>query len=445
MKICAELRHIWRVVVYLLYDLILFCSALLLVPYYLIRGIRQGKVRRGIRERLSFYAAGRLDLLQGRQGVIWVHAVSVGETKAAIPLLKALKDAHPDKALVLSNVTETGHAVAQDIPEVDICLFFPFDLSWVVRRVFRQVKPSLMVIVETEIWPNFVRIARESGVPVMLVNGRISDRSYPRYLFVRRLLEPVLRQFSAFCMQTSVDAQRIRELGADPAVTSVSGNLKFDMVIEPQQKGRAEQLRQRFQLPGEALVWVAGSTHAGEEEMVADSFRYLLNHDCPCVLVLAPRHPGRCRTVRDVLEKMGFRVVLRSQVDEVDEPLQAGEILLVDTIGELVKFYALADVVFVGGSLVETGGHNILEASALAKPVVFGPHMTNFKEISSLVLNSGGGIQVADAAALSDALHSLLSDPAARKSLGEKGFALVEKNTGATRRTLDVIDGFLNT
>ena len=429
---------------YLLYDLILFCSALLLIPYYLLRGIRQGKVRRGIRERLSFYAAGRLDVLQGREGVVWVHAVSVGETKAAIPLLKALKKAHPDKALILSNVTETGHAVARDIPEIDICLFFPFDLSWVVRRVFRQVRPSLMVIVETEIWPNFVRVAHESGVPVVLVNGRISDRSYPRYLFGRRLLEPVLRQFSAFCMQTEIDGQRVRELGAYPATTNVTGNLKFDMVVDPQHMANTEQLRQRFHIPSDLSVWAAGSTHTGEDEDVTQAFSNVLEEGGECLLILAPRHPERCRTVRDMLEKRGFQVVLRSQIDEVDAPLQSGYILLIDTIGELVKFYALADLVFVGGSLVEVGGHNILEASALGKPVLFGPHMANFKEISSQILGAGGGLQVPDAAGLAAAVKELLANPAKRQQYGAKGLALVEKNTGATQRTLEVLESFLN-
>ncbi len=194
---------------YLLYDVILLASALVLIPYFMVRGLGQGKIRRGIRERLGIYGAERLGQLQGRQ-VIWVHAVSVGETRAALPLLREIRRAYPDCALVVSNVTETGHAVAGHIPEVDLCLFFPFDLSWVVRSVLRQVRPALIVIVETEIWPNFVRLARRAKVPVVLVNGRISDRSFPRYRMGRFLVRPVLEHFSAFCMQSELDAQRIR-------------------------------------------------------------------------------------------------------------------------------------------------------------------------------------------------------------------------------------------
>src|SRR5512139_1043493 len=214
--------------IYLLYDLLLCLSALVLVPYYLLRGARYGKTRRGIRARLGSYRKGFVDDLRGRR-VIWVHAVSVGETRAAAPLFKAIRSRYPDAALLLSHVTETGREVALQIPEADHCIFFPFDLSWVVRRVLRRIRPAVVILMETEIWPNFVHAAHLQGVPVILVNGRISDRSLPRYRMAGKLLQPVLAQISAFCMQTAQDARRIRLLGAFPEQIQVSGNLKFDM------------------------------------------------------------------------------------------------------------------------------------------------------------------------------------------------------------------------
>jgi len=424
--------------VYLLYDLILLVAAAFLIPWFLLRGLRHGKVRRGIRERLGIYEAGRLAPLAGRK-VIWVHAVSVGETRAAIPLVRALKAAYPQNALVLSNVTETGHAIAGGIKEVDLCIFFPFDLSWVVRRVLVRIKPSLIVIVETEIWPNFVRLAHQSGIPVLLVNGRISDRSYPRYRRARWLFRPILEQFSAFCMQTVQDAERIRGMGAPPERVEVTRNLKFDMQTTLPDPTAAASLRQSLGLPERASIWVAGSTHAGEEEVVLDVYRQLVEEGRDLVLVLVPRHPERCRGIGEMLSGRGITFVRRTAAGSSARPLAPGEVLLVDTVGEMLKLYAVADLVFVGGSLVAVGGHNILEASLLKKPVIFGTYMHNFKEISELLLKVGGGIQVASSAELVAAVRRLLDNDAEGRRMGERGHALLEANAGATEHTLAVI------
>ncbi|PLX85971.1 MAG: 3-deoxy-D-manno-octulosonic acid transferase [Desulfuromonas sp.] len=424
--------------VYLLYDLILLFSALFLIPYYLLRGLRRGKVRRGIRERLGFFLPGQLDLLEGRT-VFWVHAVSVGETRAAIPLLKALKAAYPDCALVLSNVTETGQAVAREIAEADLCLFFPFDLSWVVRRVLRRVRPSLAVIVETEIWPNFVRMAHKEGIPVALVNGRISDRSFPRYRMARTFLRPVLEQFSVLCMQTEQDAERIVALGARQERVEVTRNLKFDMQAAVPDEAAAAGLKAAFRVPQDALVWVAGSTHAGEEEDVVSVFRELAAEEaerCGLVLVLVPRHPERCGSVGDLLQDQDVPFVLRSEVEALPRALAAGEVLLVDSVGEMLKFIAVADLVFVGGSLVPVGGHNVLEAGLLGKPVVFGPHMNNFREIAHLVLQAQGGLCVDDRAGLKRAVRTLLDREDMRLAMGKGGQDLVRQHAGATEATL---------
>lgn len=427
---------------YLLYDLILLVAAAVLIPWYLLRGLRHGKVRRGIRERLGLYEDGRLASLAGRE-VIWVHAVSVGETRAAIPLLRALKAAYPQSALVLSSVTETGHAIASGINDADLCLFFPFDLSWVVRRALTQVKPALIVIVETEIWPNFVRLAHQSGIPVLLVNGRISDRSYPRYRRVRWLLRPVLEQFSAFCMQTDQDAERIRGIGAPPERVEVTRNLKFDMQTTVPNPAAAASLRQSLRLPDRASIWVAGSTHAGEEEVVLEVYQRLLREGRALVLVLVPRHPERCRGVGEMLSGQGVPFVLRTAVESSSRLLAPGGVLLVDTVGEMLKLYTVADLVFVGGSLIAVGGHNVLEASLLKKPVIFGSYMHNFKEISQLLLAAGGGIQVADPTELTTAVRRLLDNHEEACRMGERGHALLEANAGATEHTLVVIKRLL--
>lgn len=428
--------------VYLLYDLILCLSALILVPYYLVRGLRYGKTRRGIRERLGSYSRGFVDSLRGRN-VIWVHAVSVGETRAVTPLIRALRERYPDAVLLLSHVTETGREVALQVAEADHCIFFPFDLSWVARRVLRRISPAVVVLMETEIWPNFVRAAHRQGVPVILVNGRISDRSLPRYRMGGRLLRPILAEVTAFCMQTAQDARRIRLLGASPEQIMVSGNLKFDMPEPPDGSLSREDLLRKFRLPADSLIWVAGSTHAGEEKAVAEVYRQLLENHPRLFLVLVPRRPERVRQVSEELTRMNLRHVLRTAVEAESAMMAPGEVLLVDTIGEMLTFYALADIVFVGGSLVASGGHNILEASLLSKPVVYGPHMQNFKEIAGLVRKAQGGLAVADRDDLYHQLRLLIENPAERQRLGKNGYNLLLQNRGATERTLAVIDRHL--
>lgn len=429
----------WVIMIYLLYDLLLCLSALVLVPYYLLRGVRYGKTRRGIRERLGSYSKGLIAALRGRQ-VIWVHAVSVGETRAAAPLFKAIRQRYPEAVLLLSHVTETGREVALKVAEADHCIFFPFDLSWLVRRSLRRIRPAVVILVETEIWPNFVRAARRQGIPVILVNGRISDRSLPRYRLAGSILQQVLAGVSAFCMQTAQDARRIRLLGAAPEQILVTGNLKFDMPAPPAALAAQADLLEQFRLPLNALVWVAGSTHPGEEEAVAEVYRQLLPRHPNLFLVLVPRHPERVRQVRDELAKRNLQVTLRSALQGRQRALCPGEVLLVDTLGEMLTFYAMADVVFVGGSLVPVGGHNILEASLLSKPVLFGPHMQNFKEIAGLIRKAEGGLVVADRDDLYHQLRLLIENPAERRRLGENGYNLLQQNRGATERTLAEID-----
>ena len=427
---------------YLLYDFILLLAALVLIPSYYFKGIRTGSFRRGMKERLGFLAPGRLERLDGKQ-VFWIHAVSVGETRAALPLVKALKKTYPEVALLVTNVTETGHEIASRIKEVDCCLFFPYDFSLVVRRVLKQVHPALIIIVETEIWPNFIRLASREDISVVLVNGRISDRSYPRYQWIKIFIRPLLAQFSALCMQTAEDARRLRMLGAPAARVQVSGNVKFDLDIAFHNAPTALQLKKRYHLPASELIWVAGSTHAGEEEAVVDVYQQLANRKTPLRLVLVPRHPERCSAVGKMLAARHIPFSRRSDLTSMDTLLASDMVLLVDTVGELQQLYMVADMVFVGGSLVPVGGHNILEASAVHKPVVFGPFMHNFREISRMLLAAGGGVMISGKKELKEVMERLLVDENLRLSMGSKGYALIQKNVGATAFTLEMIENVL--
>lgn len=422
--------------VYLLYDIVVWLTALFLVPCYLLRGLLQGKVRRGIRERLGFFANDRFTGYDERQ-VFWIHAVSVGETRAAIPLIKALRSQYPQAVLLLSNVTETGHAIAQGVKEVDERLFFPLDASWVVRRVLQRVKPDHVLIVETELWPNFIRQCHRLQIPIQLVNGRISDRSFPRYRRVKPLLQPLLEQLTGYCMQSQMDAERIAQLGAPSELITVTGNLKFDMESTLPPDLSPQQLRSEFGLDLQSKIWVAGSTHSGEEEQVVAAYQRLLETHSDLLLILVPRHPERCKSVSDLLTNATLPWRLRSQHSE--QPLSHGGVLLVDTIGEMLKFYHMAELVFVGGSLVPTGGHNILEASLLRKAVVFGEHMHNFREIAALIEKAQGAGRVSDGDALFDLVDSLLRTPEKCQQMGEKSWSLLQENAGASHKTLNEI------
>jgi 3-deoxy-D-manno-octulosonic-acid transferase len=422
--------------VYLLYNLLLLLSALFLVPYYLLRGLRYGKSRRGIRERLGYYSPEQLADFK-KKPIIWIHAVSVGETRAAMPLLKQIRLNYPDFQILVSNVTETGHAIALEDKEIDLCLFFPFDFSWAVRRALNTVNPELIIIVETEIWPNFTRQAHQLGIPLILVNGRISDRSFPRYRAARFLLQPILDRFSAFCMQSQTDAERISALGAPDGRVENTGNLKFDHDLKDVTEEEIQQKKNQYRLPEQVAILVAGSTHDGEEKQLLAAFRQISAQiDQDLILILIPRHPERKREVQSLLKDSKFNYRLRSSLQEGDHLLSPGDVLLVDTLGEVLDFYSVADLVFVGGSLVPIGGHNLLEAALLSKPVLFGPYIHNFKEISAKLIRAGAGVRVANEQALVRQSIIMLNDLARCRAMGQAGSSLIKENAGTTERTM---------
>jgi len=422
-------------VLFLLYDLFITLTAALWLPVLLLRCLVRGRPRAGLLERMGGIAPNKLARVAGRQ-VIWIHAVSVGETRAAVPLLQALRAEFPASALVLTNTTETGHGVAANLGLADLCLYFPFDFSWAIRRYLRSLDPALILVIETEIWPNLTRQARQRGIPLLLVNGRLSDRSFPRYHRLKRLLQPILRRFSHFCMQSQLDTERMLALGAPAERVEHTGNLKFDYPAHPPAPERVRELQQRYRIAADVPVWVAGSTHKGEEMLLARVFRRLLLAERQLVLVLVPRHPERCGEVEEVLRRYGFPYRRRSTLTADTPQFAPGEVLLVDTIGELTDLYAAADLIFVGGSLVPVGGHNLLEPAALQKPGLWGPHMHNFRDISRLLQQQGGGRQVAQVDELYDAVRELLDRPEEGRRMGAAAAELLSLHAGATERVM---------
>jgi len=422
----------------LLYNFLLVLILPALVPYHLYRSLSRGR-RSALRERLGLFTPAELDALGGGAGTILVHAVSVGETIAALPLLKGLRARFPDKRLIISNVTETGRSVALNSGAADLCIYFPFDYPFAVRSVLEKTRPDLVVIMETEIWPNFIKAARGMGIPVVLANGRISDRSLSRYLRFSWFFRPVLQNLSALCMQTREDASRIESIGAAPGTVHVAGNLKYDIPVRQLTNEQVASLKVGYAIPHDALVFTAASTHEGEEVQVIAAYRALLASEGASFMILAPRHPERAPGVAELLKKAGIPFRLRSQLDASQPPLAAGEVLLLDTVGELATLYGASDLVFVGGSLVATGGHNPLEPAACGVPVLFGPHMENFREIAALFLHHGAGVQVPDGAGLASQLLLLARDAAARDEIGRRGTGILQESAGATGRHIEVM------
>jgi len=423
--------------VHFLYSLILTAGFVLALPWFLWKGRSTGKYLRTFRERM-----GRLPVYINVDGdrSIWIHAVSVGEVLAARPLVPALRERFPGHRLFLSTTTMTGNAVAKkSVRGVDGLFYAPLDFPRPVRRVFDVLNPSLLVLVETELWPNLIHEARRRGTRVALANGRISARSFPRYLRVRRLVGAVLSEIDLFLMQGETHAERIRAMGAPADRVHVAGNLKFD-AVEP---GKLPERLVRLIHGGAAHrpLWVAGSTVGGEEELVLSAFHHVRERVPQARLLVAPRHPERFSAVPALVEAAGFRCLRRSALDP--GAWRDGEVLLLDSLGELAQVYALASVVFVGGSLVPSGGHNILEPAVAGKPVVVGPHMENFQEIADQFRSESALVQVASADELASEISALLLDEERRRGLGDRARELVDRNRGALRRTTDALSSLL--
>jgi 3-deoxy-D-manno-octulosonic-acid transferase len=427
---------------YSIYNVVSIFLILPVMAYHYYRSVSRGRAP-AFAERFGLFSKESLKVLNGRP-VIWLHAVSVGESIAARPLLKSLRSRYPDHAIVVSNTTETGRGIAAGFAEQDLCIYFPFDFLPAVYAALNSIKPQIVIIMETEIWPNFTREAARRSIPVLLANGRISDRSYSRYLTFSWFFRHSLQLFSQLCMQTQIDRERIVAIGAPPERTVVSGNLKYDIPYHQVTGEERTALRRQYGIPLEALVVVAGSTHSGEDEHIVAAYRSLLGEGAPLFLVLVPRHPERSETVARLLEREHLAYQRQSAVNlNAAAGFSGGEVLLVDTVGQLMKMYALADLAFVGGSLVPTGGHNLLEPASVGIPTVFGPHMTNFREIAGLVLHYGAGIQIEGADQLADTWRTLIASVELRQVLGQNGLKLMRDKSGATQQHMDVVGRYL--
>ena len=452
---------------YFIYSLLMGLAALLLTPYWVVKGLRHGKYFSNLRERLRFSFPALDKLPSSRAGAIWIHAVSVGEVLSGLTLARQLKAAYPDRPLIVCTTTITGQTLARErLPFADAIIYFPLDWSFCVRRAFEAVRPSLVLVLETEIWPNFMREAGCRKVPVLFVSGRISDRSFARYekflgafgFFLRPFLKDALSHASAFLMQSDKDAERIRALGAPRDRVIVSGNLKYDSEL-PAPTPISNWLEAEVQRSGRSPVIVAGSVVATEEPLALIAFGTLQGEYRNALLVLAPRKPEQFAAAAEFIEESHRKFIRRSALP-IPSPAQSEgganghsgnsaipsdvTVLLLDSIGELASVYRLADGAFVGGSLVPSGGHNILEPAAFGKVPVFGPSMENFAEIASRFVAAGAAIQVESPEDVGVAWIELLRSPQRMKEMSDKARNLVEGSRGATERALEKIAMHLN-
>jgi len=421
---------------FIIYDLIFLICALLYLPAYLLKK----KMHRGFLMRLGILPKG-LNL----DRPIWVHAVSVGEAMAIRGLLEGLRKAYPGKKLVLSTVTATGNRIAKSIAcEGDFVTYLPLDLGFIVRKTIAKIKPSLFIIAETEIWPNLIASLDRRDIPVIIVNGRISDRSFQGYMAIKFFLRHVLNKVSLFCVQSERDSRRLIDMGVSADKVAVAGNMKFDTAdyMDIRLTNRAD-LRTELLLDPEDKLIIAGSTHHGEEEIILSAYEKLLPDFSGLRLLIAPRHPERADEIAVMISKSGFRPAYISRPAAKCGVCIRPPVFILDTIGKLMDFYGIADIVFVGGSLIEKGGHNILEPASLAKPILFGPQMFNFRDIADLFLENDACILVRNEEEIRKAIMDLLGNPAKMATLGQKAKGLIVQNQGATRRTLELISQYV--
>ena len=422
---------------YLLYSALLAVGMVLAAPFWLWQMLRHGKYRKGFGERW-----GRVPPRVTQQATwptIWVHAVSVGEVLAVQGLIGELRRRFSGHRVVVSTTTDTGQKLARDRFGEENVFYFPLDFAFAIRPYMKSLRPQLVILAETEFWPNFLRLSHASGTRVAVVNARISDHSLQGYRRFRALLRRALRNIDLFLTQTEEDQRRLREVGAPAERVHVSGNLKFD-VPEPAATAIVSELKTVLARENAGPVLICGSTVEGEELLLAPVFAALCQQNPRTVVLLAPRHPERFDAVADLLQKQGVRFIRRSQWR--GETI-AGTVLLLDTIGELSALYSLADVAFVGGSLVPRGGHNILEPARYGAAIVVGPHTENFRDIVEL-FRAHDAVKITNATQLEKDLSQLMSDSSVRKALGTRGREVLQGQTGATERTVSALAELLH-
>ena len=424
---------------YILYNLI-FCAAVVLVmPYFLYRFLTEKGFKRRFRQNLGFISDEEIAAVAGKE-CIWIHGASVGEIVATSPLVKEIRKAMPEAKILVSSVTTSGYDMAhQIIPEADAIIYFPLDLPFISESYVKRIMPRVFLPVETELWPNFLRAVRMRKIPVMMVNGRISEKSVKTYRYLYGILEDMLGSVSRFCMQSTIDAEYISHLGADKRKILVTGNTKFDQTyaeVTPEDLARyKEELGIKDSFP----VIVAGSTHPTEEKALFEAFQEVRKVYPDARLVIAPRKIARAEEIAKLGRQYGLETGLRSRLLQVEGERPQDQLLLIDTIGELGRIYAVGDVVFVGGSLIKHGGHNVLEPAAHGKPILVGPSMSNFKDSFALLKKSGSCRQVKDEKELASEILEIVGNDELREKMGKASLQVIKENRGAAVRSIEYL------
>jgi len=428
---------------FFLYNAVLIILIILLSPMICIILLLRRKYRCGFLQKIGFlpwtHVTGKL-----QSKPIWVHAVSVGEVMATIPLIKEIKKCYPHIPVVLSTVTETGHFTAQrNAKGFDHVLYFPFDFPWIVKKAISNIQPLMFLTLETEIWPNFLRELKRQGIPSMMVSGRISQNSFRSYFFFRVFFKKVLSMISFFCMQTEMDRKRILDIGADHKKTIVTGSIKFDQQLPAITVEENEEIYRALNLKPEQNIFIAGSTHKGEEELIVSVFQELKNKVPDLIMILAPRHPERFEDVALLLKQTCVDFIRKTEL--ASKPgYNLPPVILLDTIGELSKIYSIGTIIYIGGSLVPVGGHNVLEPAVFSKPVIFGNYMGNFSEIASILIEKDAAIRVSNRDEFAEQALALLNNKAHCRQIGESAFAVIRENSGAVKRSVDILQQFLD-
>ncbi len=409
-----------------LYTFLLYVLAPLLVLRLLWRGLRAPAYWRRWPERFGWIA-------RASDNCLWVHAVSVGEVQAAVPLVKVLRARYPQWRIVVTTMTPTGAERVQAALQQDVSHYYlPYDLPGAVRRFVWCLRPRLLIIMETELWPNLIHYCHAQNLPIVLANARLSVRSAARYRRVKRLTSEMLTKITVIAAQTQADAARFIELGASPASVRITGNIKYDMKLSASLREQAEVLRRSWGV--ERAVWIAASTHEGEEQQILDAYAAVRRELPNALLVIVPRHPERFAKIVALCQRQGYSIVRRSEQRACDA---ATEIVIGDSMGELNLFYAASDIAFVGGSLVATGGHNLIEPAAQGVAIITGPHTFNFSEVAEQLCDAGAAVRIHNTQELGDTVTMYLRDANLRYQTGQKGKQLVERNRGALDALLE--------
>ncbi|MBI5193169.1 MAG: 3-deoxy-D-manno-octulosonic acid transferase [Nitrospirae bacterium] len=453
---------------YLLYNILLIITLIITSPFLIYKIITKEKHRKGLMQKLGILpkdlhyppplptkipsplrgegqGGGELRRFSDEKR-IHIHAVSVGEVLAIAPFVKELKKRHPELKIIFSTVTPTGNELARKrIPEADHIIYFPFDFPWVVKKVVKTIRPQIYVTVETEIWPNFLRIVKQYGAKTIMINGRISPHTYKGYSYISVFMKKVLANVDLLCMQSDEDARRIIAIGAPEHAVSVTGNMKYDQRFADISESEMKKKRELFGIKNDDSVIIAGSTHRGEDEIILDAFKDCLNSTGKVRLIIVPRHIERAGEIEKLIQSKGLEPVKRTGLnDTVKNAFTHNTVVVGDTIGELSTLYSIASVVIMGGSFIPHGGQNPLEAMYYKKPVIFGQHTFNFREITEVIIKTGAGIRVEKNEELPGVLKELLSNLQRQREMGEKGYQIIIKNRGAVEKNLSVIEKLLS-